>query len=160
MDRCGRARDRRRPGASPGHLTLAHTWARTIDRETLAARLGSIAVIDARAPERYRGDVEPIDPVAGHIPTAVSLPTGGNLDPQGRFLAPDELRIRFAPLGDGVVTACGSGITACHNALAMRVAGLPDPLLYPGSYSDWSRSGMPVATGDEPGDPSLVGTRE
>jgi thiosulfate/3-mercaptopyruvate sulfurtransferase len=139
------------PSHTPGRLTLADGWARTIDREALIPRLGTLSVIDARAPERYRGDVEPIDPVAGHIPTAVSRPTGGNLAPDGRFLAPDELRRRFEPLGDEVVTACGSGITACHNALAMRVAGLPDPLLYPGSYSDWSRSGMPVATGDEPG---------
>ena len=139
------------PAYGRGQLTLAATWARTIGREALAPRLGSLAVIDARAPERYRGDVEPIDPVAGHIPTAISLPTAGNLGADGRFRSPDELRDRFAPLGDEVVTACGSGITACHNALAMRVAGLPDPLLYPGSYSDWSRSGMPVATGDEPG---------
>jgi len=137
----------------PGRLTLGDEWTGTIDRETLTARLGTLAVIDARAPERYRGDVEPIDPVAGHIPTALNRPTGGNLAPDGRFLPPDALRLRFSPLGDEVVTACGSGITACHNALAMRVAGLPDPLLYPGSYSDWSRAGMSVATGDEPGLP-------
>ena len=136
----------------PGHLTLRTTWSRTIDREALAGRLGTVAVIDARAPERYRGEVEPIDPVAGHIPTAHNLPTGGNLAPGGRLLDAGTLRDRYAPLGDQVITTCGSGITACHNALAMRVAGLPDPLLYPGSYSDWSRSGMPVATGDEPGD--------
>ena len=140
------------PAYPAGRLTLGDAWARTIDRDELASRLGTIAVIDARAPERYRGDVEPIDPVAGHIPTALSRPTSGNLAVDGRLLPPDELRRRFAPLGDEVVTACGSGITACHNALAMRVAGLPDPLLYPGSYSDWSRAGMPVVTGDEPGD--------
>jgi thiosulfate/3-mercaptopyruvate sulfurtransferase len=141
------------PAWPPGRLTLGDEWARTIDREALASRLGRLAVIDARAPERYRGEVEPIDPIAGHIPTATSRPTGGNLTADGRFLSADELRRRFAPLGDEVVTACGSGITACHNALAMRVAGLPDPLLYPGSYSDWSSAGMPVATGDEPGGP-------
>lgn len=139
------------PAFAPGRLTLADRWHRTIDREALVPRLGTVALIDARAPERYRGDVEPIDPVAGHIPTAISRPTGGNLGPDGRFLDPAALRLRFEPLGDEVVTACGSGITACHNALAMRVAGLPDPLLYPGSYSDWSRAGMPVATGDDPG---------
>jgi thiosulfate/3-mercaptopyruvate sulfurtransferase len=127
-------------------------WSHTIDRDTLAGRLGTVTLIDARAPERYRGDVEPVDPVAGHIPTARSLPTGGNLDDDGRFRDPDALRGRYAPLGEGVVTSCGSGITACHDALAMRIAGLPDPLLYAGSYSDWSRSGMPVATGDEPGE--------
>ena len=92
-----------------------------------------------------------MDPVAGHIPGALSRPTAGNLAPDGHFLGSDELRARFESLAGTVVTACGSGVTACHNALAMRVAGLPDPLLYPGSYSDWATAGMPVATGDEPG---------
>jgi thiosulfate/3-mercaptopyruvate sulfurtransferase len=141
------------PSYPPGRLTLGDAWSRTIDRDALVPRLGHVALLDARAPERYRGEVEPIDPVAGHIPTARSLPTGGSLSADGRFLDPSALRDRFAPLGNDVVTACGSGITACHTALAMRVAGLPDPLLYPGSYSDGSRSGMPVATGDAPGDP-------
>jgi thiosulfate/3-mercaptopyruvate sulfurtransferase len=135
----------------PGTLTLAATWSRTIDRAALTPRLGSVALLDARAPERYRGDIEPIDPVAGHIPTALNRPLSGNLGPDGRFLPPEQLATRFAGLGDNVVVACGSGITACHNALAMRLAGLPAPLLYPGSYSDWSRAGMPVATGDLPG---------
>jgi thiosulfate/3-mercaptopyruvate sulfurtransferase len=141
------------PAFPPSRLTLRDGWSRTIDREALVPRLGEVAVLDARAVERYRGEVEPIDPVAGHIPTARSFPTAGSLGADGRFLDAAALRRRFAPLGDEVVTACGSGITACHTALAMRVAGLGDPLLYPGSYSDWSRSGMPVATGDAPGDP-------
>jgi len=142
------------------------TWPRTIAREALAPRLGTLTLLDARAPERYRGEVEPIDPVAGHIPTAVSAPTGTFLAPDGRFLAPAELLARFEALGaagpgadgaarprpdDAVVVACGSGVNACQLALAARAAGLPDPLLYPGSYSDWSRSGMPIATGDAPG---------
>ncbi len=135
-----------------GRLGLRERWSRTIDRAELIAQLGNVAIVDARAPERYRGDIEPIDPVAGHIPTAVSLPTGGNLDGGGRLLPAAELRNRFELLGDEVVVACGSGVNACHNALAMRVAGLPGPLLYPGSYSDWSRSGLPVATGDDPGE--------
>ena len=129
-------------------------WPRTLDREELKNRLGSVALLDARAGARYRGEVEPIDPVAGHIPTAISAPTDGNLDEAGRFLAPEALRSRFSEAARGaqeVVTSCGSGITACHNALAMRVAGLPDPLLYPGSYSDWSRNGERVATGPDPG---------
>jgi thiosulfate/3-mercaptopyruvate sulfurtransferase len=150
----------------PAELALADRWSRVIDRPALTERLGSVVLLDARAPERYRGEVEPIDPVAGHIPTAVNAPTGGNLAPDGRFLAPDALAARFASLGVGgsepgggkpgasdVVTSCGSGITACQNALAMRVAGLGPPLVYVGSYSDWSRSGMPIATGPEPGDP-------
>ncbi len=140
------------PPSALGRLDLREQWSRTIDKAALIARLGKIAIVDARAGERYRGDIEPIDPVAGHIPTAISRPTAGNLGPDGRLLAPIELRARFETIGKEVVVACGSGVNACHNALAMRVAGLPDPLLYPGSYSDWSRSGMPVATGDEPGE--------
>jgi thiosulfate/3-mercaptopyruvate sulfurtransferase len=146
------------PAYPPGRLTVRGGWTRTIDREALIARLGTVALIDARAPERYRGDIEPVDAVPGHIPTALSLPTAGNLGPDGRFLAPEVLRARFEALGDDVVSYCGSGVNACHNALAIRLAGLPDPLLYPGSYSDWTRSGLPVATGDEPGTmPPAVG---
>jgi thiosulfate/3-mercaptopyruvate sulfurtransferase len=146
------------PTPLPGRLGLRERWSKTIDQAALIARLGSIAIVDARAHERYRGDIEPIDPVAGHIPTALSRPTAGNIGPDGRLLPAEQLRARFEALGgpeapgEGVVVACGSGVKACHNALAMRVAGLPDPLLYPGSYSDWSRSGLPVATGDDPGE--------
>lgn len=139
----------------PTTLHLAGRWSRTIDRDALRARLGSVVLLDARAPERYRGEVEPIDPAAGHIPTARSAPLAANLDGRGRFRPPAELAARFAALGaaDGtVVTSCGSGTNACQNALAMRLAGLPAPLLYPGSFSDWSRAGLPVATGDEPGE--------
>jgi thiosulfate/3-mercaptopyruvate sulfurtransferase len=139
------------PSYPAGSLTLRGGWTGTIDRDALASRLGSVALIDARAPERYRGEVEPVDAVPGHIPTAISLPTAGNLGPDSRFLAPEVLRARFEGLGDVVVAYCGSGVNACHNALAMRVAGLPDPLLYPGSYSDWAGTGMPIATGAEPG---------
>ena len=132
-------------------------WPRTIARAELTRRLGTLALLDARAPERYRGDIEPIDPVAGHIPTAVNAPTASFLAPDGRFLEPAALAARFAALGAGgglpAVVACGSGVNACQLALALRAAGLPDPLLYPGSYSDWSRSGMPVATGVAPGGP-------
>ena len=140
----------------PAQLTLEERWAGTIDRPELAARLGSVMLLDVRAPERYRGEIEPIDPVAGHIPTARSAPTTANLGPDGRFLPPEALRARFVGLGAGsdpVVAYCGSGINACHTILAMRVAGLPEPILYPGSYSDWSRAGMPVVTGAEPGKP-------
>jgi len=99
----------------------------------------------------YRGELEPVDPVPGHIPTAVNKPTASNLDVRDGFPATD--RAARALAGDGeTIVSCGSGVTGCHLALAMRVAGLPDPVLYPGSYSDWSRSGLPVATGDAPGD--------
>lgn len=147
------------PAHAPATLGLRGTWARTIDRAGLQAALGTVTLLDVRAGERYRGEVEPVDPVAGHIPTARSAPTTGNLGPDGRFLPAADLRARFASLGataaaagaGRVVAACGSGVNACHTALAFRAAGLPDPLLYPGSYSDWSRSGLPVMTGDEPG---------
>lgn len=145
------------PSYPPGSLHLEAAWTRTIDREALRARLGDVTLLDARAAPRYRGETEPIDAVAGHIPTAHSAPTAVNLGPDGRFLAADELAGRFRSLGvsadSPTVTSCGSGVSACHHALAMRVAGLPDPLLYPGSYSDWTQSGLPVATGDEPGAP-------
>ena len=141
------------PSLPPGRLTLRDHWTKVIDRDALTRRLraGDVSLIDARAPERYRGDVEPIDPAPGHIPGAISRPFAGNLGPDARLLDPETLRARFDALPGTVVTACGSGINACHNALAMRVAGLPDPLLYPGSYSDWSRAGLAVATGDDPG---------
>lgn len=141
-------------------LELADQWANTIDRDTVAAGLGQLVLLDARAGPRYRGETEPIDPVAGHIPTARHAPTDANLGADGRLLPADALRERFVALGaDGrsgpVVTSCGSGVSACFNSLALRVAGLPDPILYPGSYSDWSRTGMPIAVGVEPGDPPI-----
>ena len=139
---------------TPRTLHLTPAWSRVVSREALADRLGSIILIDGRARERYRGDVEPVDPVAGHIPTAVSRPIAMNLGPDGRFLPRADLAARFREFGAGVrpvVTSCGSGVNACQTALALRIAGLPDPLLYEGSYSDWSRAGYPIATGDEPG---------
>jgi thiosulfate/3-mercaptopyruvate sulfurtransferase len=144
------------PRHPEGRLELAGDWSNIIARDELANRLGEVNLLDARAPERYRGEVEPVDPVAGHIPTALSAPTITNLDASGRFLAPDALRERYVQLLHGdrpTVTSCGSGVTACHNSLAMRIAGLPDPILYVGSYSDWSRSAMPVVTGADPGRP-------
>jgi len=146
------------PSRPPDTMRLASRWRRTIEREALRGRLGGVTLLDARAVERYRGEFEPVDPVAGHIPTARSAPADGLLSPDGRLRSPAELRATFASLGaaDGaVVTSCGSGVTACHTALAMRLAGLPDPVLYPGSYSDWSRSGLPVATGSDPGQPPV-----
>ena len=140
----------------PAPTRLASAWTGTIDRAAVAERLGSITLLDGRAAERYRGEVEPIDPAAGHIPTAQSAPTSGNLGADGRFLSPAELAQRLEVLGAGggaVVSYCGSGTTACHNILAARLAGLPDPLLYVGSFSDWSQAEMPVATGAQPGAP-------
>jgi thiosulfate/3-mercaptopyruvate sulfurtransferase len=141
-------------------IHLRDAWTRTIERDTLRARLTEVVLLDARARERYRGDIEPVDAVAGHIPGAVSAPTTENLD-GGRMRPAADLRARFEQLVASatagrtsprdVVVACGSGVTAAHQALAMRLAGLPDPVLYAGSYSDWTRSGLPVTTGDDPG---------
>lgn len=148
------------PRPTRGHLWLRDTWPPVIDREELAGRLGSVVLLDARAGARYRGEVEPIDPVPGHIPTAVSAPVDRYMTADGRLLTPEALVEVFDSLGaagrggDGqpVVSSCGSGVTATFAILAARVAGLPEPILYPGSYSDWSRSGMPIVTGPEPGD--------
>ncbi|HEY8437168.1 MAG TPA: sulfurtransferase [Candidatus Limnocylindrales bacterium] len=144
------------PNWPPASLHLGAEWSGVISRDHLKRRLGDVRLLDARAPARYRGEVEPVDPVAGHIPRAISAPVDGNLV-DGRFRSGEELRTRFEELGaDGshgpVVTSCGSGTSALHHAIAMRLAGLPDPILYVGSYSDWSRSGEPVVTGAEPGE--------
>lgn len=145
------------PALPPAQLELADRWTKVVDRDELLHRLGRIVLLDARGAPRYRGETEPVDPIAGHIPTALNAPTDGNLGPDGRFLPAAELGARFRALGADraveVVTSCGSGTSACHNSLAMRLAGLPDPILYPGSWSDWSRAGYPVATGPDPGDP-------
>jgi len=114
----------------------------TMEAGELLAGLGRVAVIDARAGERFRGEKEPLDPVAGHIPGAINRPYAGNLGPDGSFAPAHELRAAFrALLGDlpasEVVHQCGSGVTACHNLLAMEVAGLPGSKLYPGSWSEW-----------------------
>jgi thiosulfate/3-mercaptopyruvate sulfurtransferase len=132
---------------------------RIVESDAVAAALrsGSTVVLDARAAERYRGDIEPIDPVAGHIPGARNAPWVGNLDEDGRFLSSDALRARYAELGvadaSSVVAQCGSGVTSCHAVFAMRLAGLGDVALHEGSWSDWVREERrPVATGPEPGD--------
>ena len=107
-------------------------------------------LIDSRAAERYRGEVEPVDPKAGHIPGAINLPTAENMSDDGVFLGRAELAGRFESIGDDPVVSCGSGVTACHNALAMVVAGFEMPDLYVGSFSEWSRLDLPVASGDTP----------
>jgi thiosulfate/3-mercaptopyruvate sulfurtransferase len=121
-------------------------------REEVATLSGAL-LLDARAPERYRGDVEPIDPKAGHIPGAVNVPFAGNLA-ASRFLAPEPLKARYAALGletRPAIAYCGSGVTACHTLLAAAVAGLPIPRLYPGSWSEWSADPeATVARGDAP----------
>jgi thiosulfate/3-mercaptopyruvate sulfurtransferase len=122
----------------------------TFDAQQLQARLGDLLLIDARAPERYRGEVEPLDAVAGHIPGAVNRFFKDNLQADGRFKPAGQLRADFVPLVDArpVVHQCGSGVTACHNILAMEVAGLGTTALYPGSWSEWcSDPTRPMARG-------------
>lgn len=112
-------------------------------------------LIDAREPSRYRGDTEPVDPRAGHIPGAVNVPCRENLADDGTFLPASVLRQRFRALGvtdrKAVVSSCGSGVTACHNLLALELAGFAPGRLYPGSWSQYSNDPhRPVATGDLP----------
>ena len=114
-------------------------------------------LVDARAGERYRGEVEPIDPVAGHVPGAVNVPTTENIAPDGRFRPPSELADLYAAVGatpDAEVAAyCGSGVTAAHDVLAMEVAGVR-AALYPGSWSEWvTDPARPVETGPTSGRP-------
>jgi thiosulfate/3-mercaptopyruvate sulfurtransferase len=112
-------------------------------------------VLDARAPERYAGAVEPIDPVAGHIPGAINHPFSRDLNSDARFLPPEELHQRFSATQAGVsneqtIVMCGSGVTACHLLLALEVAGKPGAKLYAGSWSEWIRDPTrPVATSEQ-----------
>lgn len=125
-----------------------------VDAEAVATRNPAVVLLDARAPERYRGDTEPVDARAGHIPGALNAPWSDNLDDAGRFRPAEQLRERYEALGAGhapVVASCGSGITAAHDLLAMELAGLGEGRLYEGSWSDWSSDpDRPVATGAAP----------
>ena len=115
---------------------------------------GQSLLLDARAAERYRGETEPIDPRAGHIPGALSAPFAGNLGEDGRFLAPEALRDRYAAVGATnrpVVAYCGSSLSATHDLLALELAGIDGGRLYEGSWSDWSSDpSRPAATGATP----------
>ncbi|MFE2762982.1 sulfurtransferase [Streptomyces halstedii] len=131
----------------PGGLPL-------LDADGAAALADSGLLLDARAAERYRGDVEPIDRVGGHIPGAVSAPTTGNVTEDGRFLPAETLAARFAGLGVGpgseVGVYCGSGVSGAHEVLALEIAG-HRAALYAGSWSEWSSdASRPVATGPDP----------
>lgn len=142
---------------SPGSITLAPVADGVVTTEDAVAWSLTGVLLDARAPERYRGEVEPLDPAAGHIPGARNLPAAALLD-GGRFRDAEALQAAFAEVGaaPGVSVAayCGSGITAAHTALAGELAGI-EVAVYPGSWSAWSNTtGLPVATGAEPGEPS------
>ena len=142
------------PVVPPGEFTAQPPdRARILDFEDVV-KLEGTPLLDARVGERYRGETEPVDPKAGHIPGAVSAPWPDNLAEDGRFKSPQALRERFQQLGveegQEVVVYCGSGVNACHDLLALEVAGIRDARLYAGSWSDWSRRDAPVATGAEP----------
>lgn len=121
---------------------------------SVVAGHGGLQLLDARAPERFRGEVEPLDAAAGHIPGAVNHFFQNNVDNAGRFLPADTVREQLlhrmgSTTPDRVIAYCGSGVTACHNLLALAHAGLPGARLYPGSWSEWSSDeSRPVATGD------------
>lgn len=132
---------------------LAYPERESLARVITAAQVdgNSQLLLDARELPRFKGEMEPIDPVAGHIPGAVCSPSSANLASDGRFKTAAELRAKFAAAEQSsrpVVCYCGSGITACHNMLAMAVAGLPLPVLYAGSWSEWiTDPSRPIAVG-------------
>ena len=145
------------PGLPTGSTRAGSLSARPWPAELLAdadlVGSGRVALVDARAAERYRGEVEPVDRRPGHIPGARNLPWTDNLAADGRFRAAAELRERFAgpAVGEDVVVYCGSGVTACHDLLALEVAGLGRGRLYPGSWSEWSADpDRPAVIGGEP----------
>jgi thiosulfate/3-mercaptopyruvate sulfurtransferase len=146
LDRAVPARDEAAAPYAAGAASMP-----TIEAPELLARLGRVRVLDARAPERWRGDTEPLDAVAGHIPGALNRFFKLNLQADGRFKSAAALRAEFTPLlgggeAAGLVQQCGSGVTACHNLLALEHAGLPGSPLYPGSWSEWcSDPARPVA---------------
>lgn len=136
--------DDKRSAITPGTLQGRPDNSLTVDATMLANQLATaeLTLLDARALPRFLGEAEPIDPVAGHIPGAHCLPFTENLDADGRFLPPEQLRSRFERKLAGIspdtlVAYCGSGVTACHNLFALCLAGYPLARLYPGSWSEW-----------------------
>lgn len=145
------------PAPARGNFTLRPTLVASVDREALLRNLQTKAhlVIDARAPDRFRGENETLDSIGGHIPGARNRLFRDNLGPDGRFKPADQLRTEFLAVAGGRppaewVNSCGSGVTAAHNLLAQAVAGLAGAALYPGSWSEWSSwPDSPIATGSE-----------
>jgi len=140
--------------AVPGDVSLDEGGMPAIDAAAVGRWPATGVLLDARAGERYRGEFEPVDPRAGHIPGALSAPTSENVDQSGYFLTAAELRRRFERLGISgdapVAVYCGSGVTAAHEVAALEIAGFR-AALYPGSFSQWSNDpGLPVVTGAEP----------
>ncbi len=146
----GPATPRARGGFAAGSSLVATADAAAVSD---ASRTGARLIVDARAPDRFRGENETMDPVGGHIPGARNRPFALNMA-NGRLKSADALREEFAAVLEGrpageTIAQCGSGVTACHNLLAMEVAGMPGAALYPGSWSEWSaQPGAAVATGE------------
>ncbi|HEX3309466.1 MAG TPA: sulfurtransferase [Streptosporangiaceae bacterium] len=145
------------PAPAPGDFTAEPGQMPVLDAAGAQETARTGLLLDARAGERYRGETEPVDPVAGHIPGAVSAPTAGNVNPDGTFSDPAGLAARFAALGANPATGmpvgsyCGSGVTAAHEVFALALAGIP-AALYVGSWSNWvTDPARPVATGPGPG---------
>jgi thiosulfate/3-mercaptopyruvate sulfurtransferase len=142
------------PRRFPFHQPSHEAWLSTADVLEVVKGRKRALLLDARAPARFRGDEEPIDPVAGHVPGALNLPFAANLAEDGRFVAPATLRHRFETAfgefqPEQTVAMCGSGVTACHNLLAMELAGMKHAKLYAGSWSEWIRdAGRPISKGD------------
>ena len=148
------------PSRPPGHFEARDPLVREIDAAQVLATRGesNLLLIDVRTPERYRGEQEPIDPVAGHVPGAINRFWQANLTSpaEGKFRSPRELRAEIDALRDGraptqVAAYCGSGVTACHLLLAMEIAGLPGAALYAGSWSEWvADRSRPITVGAAP----------
>jgi thiosulfate/3-mercaptopyruvate sulfurtransferase len=139
------------PAVTPGDVVVRPGGMPLVDADEAAAVARAGVLLDVRAPARFRGETEPVDPVAGHVPGARNAPLAGNLGPDGRFLDPERLAARFAALGvsPGVDVAayCGSGVSAAQTVLALEVAGLSGAL-FVGSWSHWvADPARPVATG-------------
>lgn len=144
------------PRVHPTHFLANPRPGMVVTAESVAASLAedSAVLVDARAEERFSGEVEPLDPVAGHVPGAVNLPWEDNLDLDGTFLPPGDLKELYGDIIGShspvdVIAMCGSGVTACHNLLAMEIAGISAARLYAGSWSEWiTDPARPVATGE------------
>lgn len=138
------------PTPSPTTYPPVDDWTGTVDADGVAESIAfGGTVIDARSPDRYRGDIEPIDSQAGHIPGARNLFHGDNLGADGTHRDVAELAQRFAGVGHSPIVYCGSGVTACHDLLALSLVGITQARLYPGSWSEWSSDpDRPIATGD------------
>ncbi|VWX55737.1 putative 3-mercaptopyruvate sulfurtransferase [Burkholderiales bacterium 8X] len=151
------ATDREEPARFQSNFVPGEPLVRLVDTEAVAAQLGQAGqvIVDARAPARYRGEVEPLDPIAGHIPGALNRPFSENLGPDGKFKSSEQLRSEFESLLAGrpasaVVHQCGSGVSAVPNLLAMQIAGLGTTALYAGSWSEWSNTpGLPTRQGPD-----------